>query len=174
MRLTDAMKTFVRHWGEMGSRWSVNRSVAQIHALLYLADRPLPADEIVETLAIARSNVSTSLKELQSFNLVDRVHVEGDRRDHFAARKDPWEMLLAILEERKRREIDPALAMLQSCIADAETDSETPAEVRLRLESMLELLQQLDTLYDRMRRMPRPILKRVVTMGDKIAHLIER
>ena len=174
MKLSDAMRTFIRHWGEMGSRWSVNRSVSQIHALLYLADRPLAADEIVETLAIARSNVSTSLKELQSFNLVDLVHIAGDRRDHFAAKKDPWEMLLAIVEERKRREIDPALAMLQSCLDDAEADRETSAQVRERLAAMLELLRQLDTLYDRMRRLPRPILKRVVTMGDKIAHLIER
>jgi DNA-binding transcriptional regulator GbsR (MarR family) len=174
MKLSNAMQTFIRHWGEMGSRWSVNRSVSQIHALLYLADRPLPADEIVETLAIARSNVSTSLKELQSFNLVDLVHIPGDRRDHFAAKKDPWEMLLAIMEERKRREIDPALAMLQSCLADAEADTETPEPVRERLASMVELLEQLDTLYARMRRMPRPLLKRVVTMGDKIAHLIER
>ncbi len=174
MKLSPAMHTFIRHWGEMGSRWSVNRSVSQIHALLYLADRPLPADEIVETLGIARSNVSTSLKELQSFGLVELIHVPGDRRDHFIAKQDPWEMLLAIMEERKRREIDPALAMLQSCVADAEADKETPREVRERLGSMLELLQQLDSLYDRMRRMPRPILKRVVTMGDKIAHLIER
>ena len=174
MKLSSAMQTFIRHWGEMGSRWSVNRSVSQIHALLYLADRPLPADEIVETLGIARSNVSTSLKELQSFSLVELIHVTGDRRDHFAAKKDPWEMLLAIMEERKRREIDPALAMLQSCVADAEADAETPAQVRDRLGEMLELLQQLDTLYDRMRRMPRPVLKKVITMGDKIAHLIDR
>lgn len=174
MNLSPAMLTFIRHWGEMGARWSVNRSVAQIHALLYLADRPLPADEIVETLTIARSNVSTSLKELQSFHLVDLVHVPGDRRDHFVAKKDPWEMLLAIVEERKRREIDPALAMLRSCVDAAEADPDTPADVRRRLGDMLELLQQLDTLYDQMRRVPRPVLRRVVTMGDRIAKLIEK
>jgi DNA-binding transcriptional regulator GbsR (MarR family) len=116
------MEKYVLHWGEMGARWGMNRSVAQVHALLYLADGPLPADEIVDTLAIARSNVSTSLKELQAWSLVRLVHVAGDRRDHFEARQDPWDMLMTIVEGRKRREIDPTLAMLRECAAEADAD----------------------------------------------------
>src|SRR5258706_9683660 len=132
MRLTPAMRKYVVHWGEMGGRWSVNRSVAQIHALLYLADGPLAADEIQETLGIARSNVSNSLRELQGWELVKLVHVEGDRRDHFEAKQDPWDMLLTIVEGRKRREIDPTLAILRECLTLAETDGETPAQVKAK------------------------------------------
>ena len=173
MQLSPSMQAFVRHWGEMGARWGVNRSVAQIHALLYLADRPLASDEIVETLGIARSNVSNSLKELQSFHLVDLEHIPGDRRDQFRAKHDPWEMVIAIVEERKRREIDPALEMVRSCVATADEDGETPPHVQAKLAAMLELLEQLDELYRRIRRVPRPVLRRVVRLGDKIAGLIQ-
>ena len=99
-RLPPAVEKFILHWGDMGSQWGVNRTVAQIHALLYLAPDPLPAEEIAATLAVARSNVSTSLKELQSWNLVKVSHVMGDRRDHFVARTDTWDMLLTIMERR--------------------------------------------------------------------------
>ena len=105
-------KAFILHWGEMGTHWGVNRSVAQIHALLYLSDRPLHADDIVDQLRLARSNVSTGLKELQGYGIVRRAHVEGDRRDHFVAETDLWEMLMRISAERKRREIDPTIALL--------------------------------------------------------------
>jgi len=118
MHLTPVMKRFVLHWGEMGTRWGVNRTVAQVHALLYLAPAPLPAEEIAETLSVARSNVSTSLKELQSWGLVNVAHVLGDRRDHFVARSDTWDMLLTILEQRKRREIEPTLNVLRECVAE--------------------------------------------------------
>jgi DNA-binding transcriptional regulator GbsR (MarR family) len=109
MKLTPVMEKYVLHWGEMGTRWGVNRSIAQIHALLYLSPQPLTAEEIADTLSIARSNVSTSLKELQGFGLVRMTHLLGDRRDHFESIKDNWEMLTLIIEERKRREIDPTL-----------------------------------------------------------------
>src|ERR1700677_4912828 len=112
MLLTPAMRKYVRHWGEMGQRWGVSRSVAQLHALLYLTDHPLPAEEIAETLGLARSNVSTGIRELTGWDLVRLVHLEGDRRDHFEARQDPWDMLATIAEGRKRREIDPTLAIL--------------------------------------------------------------
>ena len=105
-------KAFILHWGEMGTQWGVNRSVSQVHALLYLSDVPLTADAIVDALSLARSNVSTALKELQGYRIVRRVHVEGDRRDHFVAEADLWDMLLRIVEERKRREIDPTIALL--------------------------------------------------------------
>lgn len=174
VRLTKPMQDFVRHWGEMGARWGVNRSIAQIHALLYLADRPLSADEIVETLAIARSNVSTGLKELQGYGLVELTHQLGDRRDHFRARQDPWEMLIAIAEERKKREIDPTLAMMRDCVDAADRDPQTSREARQRLAAMLELLEQLEDFYSRMRRLPRPMLRRLVKLGDRVAKLVVR
>src|SRR6266852_8191077 len=115
---------FVLHWGEMGTRWGINRTVAQIHALLFLSPQPLPAEEIAQTLAVARSNVSTSLKELQSWGIVKLVHVLGDKRDHFESMKEVWEMFRVVLDERKKREIDPTLNMLRSCIAEAEKEKD--------------------------------------------------
>ena len=109
MKLTPTMQKFILHWGEMGWRWGINRSVAQVHALLMLSPKPLPADEICETLNVARSNVSTSLKELQGWGLIRVVHEFGDRREHFETLKDVWEMFLIILRERKKRELDDAL-----------------------------------------------------------------
>src|SRR2546427_4838865 len=118
--LSPVQQKFVLHWGEMGTRWGINRTVAQIHALLYIAPKPLNAEEIAETLAVARSNVSNSVKELQGWGIVKLVHVMGDKRDHFESMKDVWEMFRIVLDERKRREIDPTLALLRDCIADAE------------------------------------------------------
>src|SRR5712672_731647 len=119
MKLTDSTKQFILHWGEMGTRWGVNRTVAQVHALLYLSPESLTAEDIAETLSVARSNVSTSLKELQNWGIVKLVHVLGDKRDHFESMKDVWEMFRVVLDERKRREIDPTLTMLRECIAEA-------------------------------------------------------
>src|SRR6266516_1336459 len=116
--LSPVRQKFVLHWGEMGTRWAINRTVAQIHALLYVSEKPLPAEEIAETLAVARSNVSTSLKELQGWGIVKMVHVMGDKRDHFESMKDVWEMFRVVLDERKRREIDPTLHLLRECLAE--------------------------------------------------------
>src|SRR6516165_1619478 len=118
MNLTPVQQKFILHWGEMGTRWGINRTVAQIHALLYIAPRPLHAEEIVEALGVARSNVSTSLRELQGWGIVKMVHVLGDKRDHFESMKDVWEMFRVVLDERKRREIDPTLTILRECIAE--------------------------------------------------------
>src|SRR4026208_60705 len=120
--LPTVEQKFVLHCGEMGTRWGINRTVAQIHALLFISPRPLHAEEIAETLAVARSNVSTSLRELQGWGIVKLVHVMGDKRDHFESMKDVWEMFRRVLDERKRREIDPTLAVLRECIADASKD----------------------------------------------------
>src|SRR2546421_8416643 len=120
--LSSVQQKFILHWGEMGTRWGINRTVAQIHALLFISPEPLPAEEIAETLEVARSNVSTSLKELQGWGIVKLVHVMGDKRDHFESMKDAWEMFRVVLDERKKREIDPTLAMLRECIAEAEKD----------------------------------------------------
>ena len=122
MELTPLMQKFILHWGEMGARWGINRTVAQIHALLYLSPKPLTAEEIHDLLGVARSNVSNSLRELQGWGIVKIVHVMGDRRDHFESMKDVWEMFRLVLDERKRREIDPTLAMLRECLAEAGKD----------------------------------------------------
>src|SRR6188508_2151553 len=120
--LTPVQQRFILHWGEMGVRWGINRTMAQIHALLYLSPDPLAADEICEVLAVARSNVSNSLRELQNWGIVKVVHVMGDRRDHFETMKDVWEMFRQVLDERKKREIDPTVEMLRGCAEEAAKD----------------------------------------------------
>jgi DNA-binding transcriptional regulator GbsR (MarR family) len=168
MPLTPVMTRFILHWGEMGTRWGVNRTVAQIHALLYLSPAPLPADEIAETLSVARSNVSTSLKELQGWGLVSIAHVMGDRRDHFTARTDVWEMLTTIVEQRKRREIEPTLAVLRECVQDLEKDRDTPKEVKARIEGMLGFLSTLTTWFDQMMQLPKSTLLALMKLGAKV------
>src|SRR5947208_7274319 len=125
MKLSPTKERFILHWGEMGTRWGINRSVAQIHALLHVSSKPLNAEEIAATLNVARSNVSTSLKELQGWGIVKLTHVLGDKRDHFESIKDVWEMFRVVLDERKRREIDPTLAMIRDCIGQAQNDKQT-------------------------------------------------
>src|SRR5258706_12102516 len=122
--MTDIQQRFILHWGEMGARWGINRTVAQIHALLYLSPRPMHAEEIVATLGVARSNVSNSLRELQGWGIVRLAHVLGDRRDHYESLKDVWQMFEIIVAERKRREVDPTAEMLRSCL-DGKVDAYT-------------------------------------------------
>lgn len=172
MKLTPTMQRFVIHWGEMGTRWGVNRSVAQIHALLYLAPEPLPADEIAETLGIARSNVSNSLKELQSWELVSLAHVLGDRRDHFQAKRDVWEILTTIANGRKRREIDPTVAFLKECVEELHKGDGTPKDVGERIESMLEFTQEATNWYEQISRLPRATLVKLMRMGAKVGRMI--
>jgi DNA-binding transcriptional regulator GbsR (MarR family) len=172
MNLTPVMEKYILHWGEMGTRWGVNRTVAQIHALLYLAGKPLPADEIADTLGVARSNVSTSLKELQSWGLVRLLHVKGDRRDHFEALPDLWETFFTIAEGRKRRELDPTLSVLRDCALECEADPETDPALKQRIEDVAELLEQLLAWYDQVKRLPRPVLVKILAMGAKIQDML--
>lgn len=165
-------KAFILHWGEMGTQWGVNRSVAQVHALLYLSDRPLPADEIVDGLTLARSNVSTALKELQGYNIVRRVHVEGDRRDHFVAETDLWDMLMRIAAERKRREIDPTIAHLGELAERLRADTSAPAHLRDRIWRMHDFLSTLGTWYDQIRVLPKPTLVTLMKLGGKVARFV--
>ncbi|HKS37570.1 MAG TPA: MarR family transcriptional regulator, partial [Verrucomicrobiae bacterium] len=153
-KLSSVQQKFVLHWGEMGTRWGINRTVAQIHALLFISKKPLNAEEIVETLDVARSNVSTSLKELQGWGIVRLVHVMGDKRDHFESMKDAWEMFRAVLDERKRREIDPTLALLRDCIAEAEKDKETDQYTEERLRALQEFFQTTTAWYLQVRQWP--------------------
>lgn len=171
MNLTPTMQRCVLHWGEMAGRWGVSRSVAQIHALLFLAPEPLTAEDIATTLAIARSNVSVSLKELQGWDLVNVTHVLGDRRDYFQARKDIWEVLTMIMDGRKKREIDPTVLLLRECAEQANSEQETPQQVKERIGSMLEFLEELSGWYEQVRSIPRPTLLKLMRMGARVAKM---
>jgi len=159
---------FVLHWGEMGTRWGINRTVAQIHALLYISPRPLHAEEIAETLGVARSNVSTSLKELQGWGIVKMVHVMGDKRDHFETLKDVWEMFRIVLDERKRREIDPTVALLRECAAQAKPGSHAAD----RLGELLEFFETTTGWYGQVRQWPTVVLTKMLRLGDKTRKLL--
>jgi DNA-binding transcriptional regulator GbsR (MarR family) len=172
MRLTPVMQKYIVHWGEMGNRWGMNRSVAQIHALLYLSAQGLHADEIAETLGIARSNVSVGIKELIGWELVQITHSLGDRRDFFVAQHDPWEVIRVIIEGRKRREIDPTVAVLLECVEQLKSESETPANVRERLTGQLEFLETVTSWYDSIKTMPRKTLLKMMRLGHRIAKVI--
>tara|TARA_B100000678_G_scaffold284002_1_gene284917 strand:+ start:572 stop:1120 length:549 start_codon:yes stop_codon:yes gene_type:complete len=165
-------KAFLLHWGEMGTHWGVNRSVAQIHALLYLTDHPVPADEITDTLGLARSNVSTALKELQGYAIVRRVHIEGDRRDHFTAETDLWEMLLRITAERKRREIDPTIQLLDELALRLKDDPTAPRHLRERIVRMHDFIGTLANWYDQVKSLPKSTLVTLMKLGAKVARFI--
>lgn len=168
MKLTPVQEKFVLHWGEMGTRWGINRTVAQIHALLFIAAKPLDAEEIAETLSVARSNVSTSLKELQSWGIVRIVHVMGDRRDHFESMKDVWEMFEVVLTERKRREIDPTLAVLRDCMIEAEKAGPAEAHTKERLGELLGFFETMSDWYEQVRRLPTQAMLKFVKLGGKV------
>jgi len=172
MNLTPVMQRYIVHWGEMGTRWGVNRSVAQIHALLFLSPEALNADEISDTLGIARSNVSVGLKELTAWNLVQVTHVLGDRRDFFRAEQDTWEMIRIVVEGRKRREIDPTVATLRECASLLDGDTETPDAVRKRILNQLEFLESLTGWYERISTLPRVTLLKMMRLGEKIAKVL--
>lgn len=165
-------QAFILHWGEMGSHWGVNRSVAQVHALLYLSDHPVPAEDISEALGLARSNVSTALKELQGYAIVRRQHVPGDRRDHFVAELDLWDLLMRIVAERKRREIDPTVAALGELARQLEGRPEVPAHVRERIGRMHEFIGTLGGWYEDVRGLPKSTLVTLMKLGGKVARFI--
>jgi DNA-binding transcriptional regulator GbsR (MarR family) len=171
-QLPPAIEQFVLQWGDLGGKWGVNRSVAQIHALLYVCKRPVTAEEIADWLGLARSNVSNSIKELQAWNLVRRVPVRGDRRDHFEAEIDPWEIFARIAAGRKEREIDPAIAALRACQAAAATDSKIHPVAQARLHALLDLVDSLDRWYGQMRVVPRPQIAALVRLGARIVNLL--
>ena len=160
------------HWGEMGQLWGVNRSVAQIHALLYVADEPLAAEDIADRLRIARSNVSTSLKELVGWNLVRRVHVMGDRRDFYEAEADMFEMVRRIAEGRKAREIDPTIEVLKRCVEEANDDPKVSPAARRRLETMLDMTASVDKAFTEIMRLPPQTLAALLRMGGAVARLV--
>jgi DNA-binding transcriptional regulator GbsR (MarR family) len=170
--LAPAVERFVLHWGEMGGQWGVNRSVAQIQALLYLSERPLTAEAIAETLVMARSNVSNSLKELLGWRLIRRVPVMGDRRDHYEAETDLWEMVTRIAQGRKEREIDPAAAALRACLAEAKGDPRVSPVAMRRLAEMGQFLETVNRWYDQMIAVPAPKIMALMRMGARVVNLL--
>src|SRR5271166_6128083 len=170
--LTPVAQKFILHWGEMGTKWGINRTVAQVHALLFLSPHPIPADEISATLSVARSNVSTSLRELQGWGIVRVVHVLGDRRDHFESTKDVWEIFRTVSEERKRREIDPTLRVLAECVQELKATPTGDAHTRERLETMLDFLSTMTGLFEEILGMPVGALKGVGKLRGKVITLL--
>lgn len=173
MALSPTEQKYILHWGEMGSRWGVNRTVAQIHALLFLSNKPLNAEDIVDALNVARSNVSNSLKELQSWGLVKVVHVMGDRRDHFTALQDVWEIFRVIMEERKRREIDPTLSVMRECAIEGEQDAALDPATKARMDQVLAFLEMLTATYEDYKHLPPATLQKFLKMGGKVARFLK-
>jgi len=171
--LTPAQQKFVLHWGEMGTRWGINRTVAQMHAMLFLSPTPLQAEEICETLDVARSNVSTSLRELQNWGLVKVTHILGDRRDHFEnATQDVWEMFRVIVDERRKREAAPTLTMLRDAVGEAKKPGAADAYTRERLTEMLQFFELMNGWAEQTGKLPTASVVKMVKMGDKIGRLL--
>ena len=171
-KLTPIQEKFTLHWGEMGTQWGVNRTVAQIHALLFISPRPLHAEEITETLGVARSNVSNSLKELQGWGIVKRVHVMGDRRDHFESLKDVWELFRTIADERKKREVDPTLAVLRECIGESTKSKASDSHTEAKLRELLGFFETTTGWYSQLRGWSPSALSRLASMGDKALKML--
>ena len=171
-KLSPVAQKFILHWGEMGTRWGINRTVAQVHALLFLSEKPLPADQIADTLIIARSNTSTSLRELQNWGIVRVVHVLGDRRDHFESIKDVFAMFRAIARRRKKREIDPTVGVLRDCLAEAGKPKAADAHTRARLSDLLEFFELAGAAYERVEKLPTPAVLKLAKLGDRALRMV--
>jgi DNA-binding transcriptional regulator GbsR (MarR family) len=170
--VTPLVQSFVSHFGEMGSRWGINRTVGQIYALIFVSPKPLNADEIAEALAFSRSNVSMGLKELQGWQLVKLKHLPGDRREYFEAPTDPWEIFRKLAEERRRREIEPTLSMLRSALLE-KPGSEEDAIAQERMRGMHDLIEMLTDWFDDIQRLDSRTLTQLMRMGTKVQKLLE-
>ena len=171
MELSHITRRFVVHWGEMGTSWGVNRSVAQIHALLYAHGQPLHAEDIADTLVLARSNVSNSLKELLNWRLIRVTHLLGDRRDYYETSGDVWELFRTIVRERKEREFDPTVALLRELSADPALAQESPA-MQDRLRNTLDFMQTLGSWSDEMLRLSPATLERILRLGAQVQRFV--
>ena len=174
MNLSPAVEKYVLHWGEMGTRWGTNRTVAQIQALLYLSPRPLRADEIVDSLSVARSNVSTSIRELQSYGLVKMTHMLGDRRDYFESLSDVWELFRVIIEQRKQRELNPTLSMLRTCAVEVAEEKETDEITKQRIKNMLQFVETTSDWYEQIQEIPTSTLQKIMKLGAKITGFLDK
>jgi len=172
MELSPLSDAFVRHFGEMGSRWGINRTVGQIYALLYVSGRPLPADEIADALGFSRSNVSMGLKELQSWRLVKLQHLAGDRREHFSTPDDVWQIVRILAEERRRREIDPTLSVLRDLLLE-KPGSEEDRQAQARLKQMHDLIELLTRWSEDVQKLETDELRRLLRLGGGVIKLLE-
>lgn len=173
LELNETTQKFIVHWGEMGSRWGINRTVAQIHALLYISPEPLTAEEISDTLTIARSTVSTGLKELQGWGIVKVIHVFGNRKDHFEIIGNVWEMFRVVLTERKRRELDPALEVLRETISELEQNDKSDPVIEEKMLEMYDIFETASQLYDQIQSLPTDTLVKLAKRGDTIRKVIQ-
>ena len=165
-------RQFVAHFGEMGSRWGINRTVGQIYALLFISAKPLNADDITEALEFSRSNVSMGLKELQSWRLVQLRHQPGDRREYFEAPADVWEIFRVLAEERRRREIEPTLSMLRMALLETPaTDAERHAQAQMK--DMHELIDRLMTWFDDVQKLAPETAMQLMGMGATVTKVLE-
>ena len=172
MNLPPLTQAFVLHFGEMGSRWGIARTVGQIYALLFVADHALNADEIVEKLGVSRSNVSMGLKELQAWRLVRLSHLPGDRRDYFSAPDDVWTIFRTLAEERQRREVEPTLSLLRGTLLEA-PDSPEERHAQARMREMYELMERMTEWFAEVRQLSPATLLALMAMGGKVARLLE-
>ena len=170
--LTPLVRSFVAHFGEMGSRWGINRTVGQIYALIFVAPDPLHADDIAEKLEFSRSNVSMGLKELQAWRLVNLRHVPGDRREYFDAPSDAWEIFRTLAEERRRREIEPTLTMLRNALLEPPASEEDRIALE-RMRGMHDLIELTTTWFDDVQRMDQQTLSKLMKMGAKVQKVLE-
>jgi len=170
--LSSLENRFIIHWGEMGEKWGINRTVAQIHGLLYLSPEPLNADEIARTLSLARSTVSVGLHELETWGIVRVAHTMGDRTDRFEIKGDMYEMFRFIIDYRKRREVDPTLQMLRESVAELETDRENAHSTK-KFKAMLELFETLDSLYQQAQKVPTKTIARIAKMNDIVGKILK-
>ena len=173
MTLNPVIQQIVLHWGEMGARWGISRTVAQIHALLYFSAKPLTADDIVSALGVARSHVSNSLKELQTWGVVKGVHILGDRREHFECIQDIWQMFEILLDERKRREMDPTLKALRETSAQLKGGEPVDPHTKRRLAEMQEFFELMDSWFNEVRRLPLASRIKLVRLGARIGHWLK-
>lgn len=172
MDLSPLAQAFVLHFGEMGSRWGINRTVGQIYALLYIAAEPLCADDIVEKLGVSRSNVSMGLRELQAWNLVLLKHLPSDRRDFFTTPDDVWQILRTLAEERKKREVDPTLSVLREILMQKPAD-EGERHAQARMAEMHGLIEQLTTWYDDVKKLETDRLAMLLGLGARVTKILE-
>jgi DNA-binding transcriptional regulator GbsR (MarR family) len=172
MELTPIAQKFIVHWGEMGEKWGINRTIAQIHGLLYISPEPLNAEEISETLSVARSTVSVGLHELESWGIIRVVHVLGDRTDRFEIKGDVYEMFRFIVDYRKRREVDPTLQMLRETVSELEAGNED-VHTREKMGEMLALFETSDSLYQQIQKVPTRTIVQITRMGDIVSKILK-
>ena len=172
MKITPVIEKYINHWGEMGLRWGTNRTVAQIQALLYLSPKPLTAEEISSLLSVVQSHVSTSLRELQNYGVVNMTHIAGDRNDYFESIHDVWELFRVIIEQRKQKELSPTLKMLNECSIEIEKENEAHQVTRERIHNMLSFVNSINNWYEKIKSISNSALQKIMTLGNTITKFV--